>query len=164
MSQKIEEGVSKAGGRAPRGSVKSEADVPTPRGQSASARDEASEGDRNGGVEAVPADRGHQGHQRSDLGRDAVELAQDNPVATLLVASAIVIGGGLLVARIVHDLNRADGAERSSSSPLVSGWGPKATHTISQIRDAVFGLALMKAVDSLERTFPGFREHFDSSR
>ena len=161
MSQKIEEGVSKAGGRATRGSVKSEADVPTPRGQSASARDEASEGDLNGGVGADPA---HRGHQRSDLGRDAVELAQDNPVATLLVASAIVIGGGLLVARIVHDLNRADGAERSSSSPLVSGWGPKATHTISQIRDAVFGLALMKAVDSLERTFPGFREHFDSSR
>ena len=163
MSQKIEDGVSKAGGRATRGSGKSDSHMSTPRGQSESARDEASEGDLNGGVQADPADRGHQGHQRSDLGRDAVELAQDNPVATLLIASAIVIGGGLLVARIVHDLNRSDEADRHSSASLVSGWGPKATHTISQIRDAVFGLALMKAVDSLERTFPGFREHFDSS-
>ena len=161
MSQKSDDGKSKTGGRATRGSVKSEAHVSTPREQSESARDEASQGD--GGVEARADKRGHQGDQRSDPGRDAVELAQDNPVATLLIASAIVIGGGLLVARIVHELNRSDGAERHSTS-LVSGWGPQATHTISQIRDAVFGLALMKAVDSLERTFPGFREHFDSSR
>ena len=174
MSHKTEDGVAKSAERATRGSVQSDVHAPATRGQSAPARDETSartdttrrpsdgsEGDVSGAGESRREGRDH---ERSDLGREAVEIAQDNPLATLLVASAIVIGGGLLVARIVREVNRSGGTERSSSTSLASGWGPKATHTISQLRDAAFGLALMKAVDSLERTFPGFREHFDSSR
>ena len=100
-----------------------------------------------------------------DMGRDVMRAATAYPVVSLLVLSAVVIGGSMLVAAILQDDGRAE-TSRASSRPMrlasaVSGLGPKGTETLSRIRDAAFGFALDKAVDKVDGMFPGFREHYE---
>jgi hypothetical protein len=104
-------------------------------------------------------------HDAEDMGRDVMRAATTYPVASLLVLSAVVIGGSLLVASMLHDDGSAD-SSRQSRRPMrlasaVSGLGPRGTETLSRIRDAAFGFALHKAVDRLDGMFPGFREHYE---
>jgi len=87
------------------------------------------------------------------------------PVASLLVLSAVVIGGSMLVAAMLHDDGPMD-ASGESRRPIrfasaVSGLGPRATETLGRIRDAAFGFALDRAVDKVDGMFPGFREHYE---
>jgi len=100
-----------------------------------------------------------------DMGRDAMRAATAYPMVSLLVLSAVVIGGSMLVAAMLQDDGRAE-TSGASSRPLrlasaVSGLGPKGTETLSRIRDAAFGFALDKAVDKVDGMFPGFREHYE---
>ncbi len=100
-----------------------------------------------------------------DMGRDVMRAATAYPVASLLVLSAVVIGGSMLVAAMLQD-DRPRDASGESRRPMrlasaVSGLGPKGTETLSRIRDAAFGFALDKAVDKVDGMFPGFREHYE---
>ncbi len=99
-----------------------------------------------------------------DVGRDVMRAATAYPVASLLVLSAVVIGGSMLVAAMLQDEGRGDftGSPRPMRlASAVSGLGPKATETLSRIRDAAFGFALDRAVDKVDGMFPGFREHYE---
>jgi len=99
-----------------------------------------------------------------DMGRDVMRAATTYPVASLLVLSAVVIGGSMLVAAMLQDEGRGDfgGSPRPMRlASAVSGLGPKATETLSRIRDAAFGFALDRAVDKVDGMFPGFREHYE---
>jgi hypothetical protein len=99
-----------------------------------------------------------------DVGRDVMRAATAYPVASLLVLSAVVIGGSMLVAAMLQDDGRGDFSDSPRPMRLasaVSGLGPKATETLSRIRDAAFGFALDRAVDKVDGMFPGFREHYE---
>jgi hypothetical protein len=100
-----------------------------------------------------------------DMGGDVMRAATAYPVASLLVLSAVVIGGSMLVAAMLHDDGPMD-ASGESRRPIrfasaVSGLGPRATETLGRIRDAAFGFALDRAVDKVDGMFPGFREHYE---
>jgi len=99
-----------------------------------------------------------------DIGRDVVHAATAHPVASLLVLSAVVIGGSMLVAALLQD----DGADTSMGSrrparlaSAASGLGPRGAETLSRIRDAAFSFVFDKAVDKVDGIFPGFREHYE---
>ena len=99
-----------------------------------------------------------------DMGRDLMHATTAHPVASLLVLGAVVIGGGILVAAMLHD-DRANGSGESRGvmrlASAAGGMGPRATETLSRIRDAAFSFALAKAVDTVDGMFPGFREHYE---
>ena len=99
-----------------------------------------------------------------DVGRDVMRAATAYPVASLLVLSAVVIGGSMLVAAMLQDDERGDfrGSPRLTRlASAVSGLGPKATDILNRIRDAAFSFALDRAVDKVDGMFPGFREHYE---
>jgi len=103
--------------------------------------------------------RDHDGRQ---MARDAVGTVKEFPIASLLIAGSVVVGGGLLIARLLRNEGASDGSRAQSLfGALSEGWGPKTTETVTRLKDAVFAVALMKAVDALEDSFPGFREHFE---
>jgi hypothetical protein len=100
----------------------------------------------------------------ADMGRDAMRAATAHPVVSLLVLSAVVIGGSMLVAAML----REDGPTSSGGSrglmgltSAASGLGPRAAETLTRIRDAAFSFALDKAIDSVDELFPGFRAHYE---
>jgi hypothetical protein len=99
-----------------------------------------------------------------DMGRDVMRAATAHPVASLLVLCAVVVGGSMLVAAMLQDDSPAD-ASGESRRPIrlaaASGLGPRASETLGRIRDAAFGFALDKAVDTVDGMFPGFREHYE---
>ncbi len=108
--------------------------------------------------------------QTAEAGRTAAEAvnehrgqaarpAGDLPIASLLLLGAVLLGGGLLVARVIREENE-DSEGRAYFSTAVNGLGPKASDTVSRIRDAAFAMVLMKTVDTIEEIFPGFRQHF----
>jgi hypothetical protein len=78
---------------------------------------------------------------------------------------AVVVGGGMLIAAVL----KGDGAARASGrsrgvmglAAASRGLGPKATETLSRIRDAAFSFVFDKAVDTVNEMFPGFREHYE---
>src|SRR5688572_8542347 len=100
----------------------------------------------------------------ADMGRDMMRAATAYPVASLLVLSAVVIGGSLFVAAMLQDRRSVD-ASGESRRPIrlaaVSGLGPRASETLGRLRDAAFGFALDKAVAKVDGMFPGFREHYE---
>ena len=99
------------------------------------------------------------------IGRDALDRAAAYPLASVLIVSAVVIGGGFLVATMLRNEGAggevAGGRRPSGLASLASGLGPKGQETANRIRDAVVSFAVAKAVDTAEQIFPGFREHFD---
>jgi hypothetical protein len=104
-------------------------------------------------------------HDAEDMGRDVMRAATTYPVASLLVLSAVVIGGSMLVATMLRDNGHADSSGPSRRpmrlASAVSGLGPRGTETLSRIRDAAVNFALDKAVDRVDGMFPGFREHYE---
>jgi len=103
-------------------------------------------------------------HDARAMADDAIHTARQYPFASLFIAGAVVVGGGLLVARLMHDSSGREGPRgRSLYETMSQGWGPKTTETVTRLRDAVFSVALLKAVDALEDAVPGFREHFDKA-
>ena len=103
-----------------------------------------------------------------DMGRNVIDADATHPVASLLVLSAILIGGAILVAAMLPDegADAATDASRTSPRPMrlasaMSGLGPRGTETLNRIRDAAFSFAFDKAVDRLDGMFPGFREHYE---
>ena len=99
------------------------------------------------------------------MGRDALDTATAYPVASLLVLSAVVIGGSLVIAAMLHD-DASESGPTGGRRPIglasaAHGLGPKGTETLIRIRDAAFGFALAKAVETAEQLFPGFREHYE---
>jgi hypothetical protein len=100
-------------------------------------------------------------HDVREMAGQAAKTANELPVASLLILSAVVLGGGLLVASMVR--NDDDSGGRAYFSAASTGLGPKASATVTRIRDAAFSMALTKAIDTIEDMFPGFREHFDKA-
>jgi hypothetical protein len=104
-------------------------------------------------------------HDAGEMGRDAMSAATAHPVASVLVLSAVVIGGSWLVAAFLRDDGFADQSEqpgrRMRLASAVSGLGPKGAETLSRIRNAAMSFAFAKAVDGIDGMFPGFREHYD---
>ena len=99
-----------------------------------------------------------------DMGRDLIQTTTAHPVASLLVLGAVVIGGGMLVAAMLHDDRANESGESRRLMRLTSaagGMGPRAAESLSRIRDAAFSFALAKAVDTVDGMFPGFREHYE---
>ena len=105
------------------------------------------------------------------MGKDAADAATTHPLASLLVLSAVVLGGGMVVAALVrqsgrssfaHDSNFSqEGSRTMGLTSSATGIGRKGTETLSRIRDAAFSLALAKAVEAVDDIFPGFREHYE---
>jgi hypothetical protein len=99
------------------------------------------------------------------MGGDLMNRAATYPLASVLIVSALVIGGGYLVATMMRD----EGVDREVTggrrprglSSVTSAFGPKGHETLAKIRDAAVSFAMAKAVDTAEQIFPGFREHFD---
>ena len=102
-------------------------------------------------------------HDVRDMADQAVRNAKDYPIASLLVLGAVVLGGGLLVASIVRHENDSSSGGQPYLAAASNGLGPRATETVTRIRDAAFSMALKKAIDTIEEMFPGFREHFDKA-
>jgi hypothetical protein len=105
-------------------------------------------------------------HDASEMAGDAVETVKAYPVISLLLVGAVVIGGGVLIASLLSqeegDHSDANDAQSKSLFAAAShGLGPKASETVTRMRDAAFNMALTKAVDTMEDLFPGFREHFE---
>ena len=96
-----------------------------------------------------------------DMGRDAMDAASAHPVTSLLVLSAVVIGGSLLVASMLRDDGSDSGHRPMSLASAATGLGPKGTETLTRIRDAAMSFALVKAVDAVNEIWPGFREHYE---
>ena len=99
------------------------------------------------------------------MGRDAMETATSHPVASLLIVSAVVIGGSFLLAAVLRN-EEADSQVGPRRRPMglasaASGLGPKGMETLTRIRDAAFSFALARAVDTAEELFPGFRGHYE---
>ena len=99
------------------------------------------------------------------MGRDAMDAATAHPVASLLLLSAVVIGGSFVVAALLKDGGpegkAPDGRRPMGLASAAHGLGPKGTETLMRIRDAAFGFALARAVDTAEQLFPGFRDHYE---
>jgi hypothetical protein len=104
-------------------------------------------------------------HDEADMGRDVMRSATGYPVASLLVLSAVVVGGSVLVAAMLRNGGPSDGPGKSRQpmrlGSAMSGLGPKGVETLSRIRDAAFSFAFDKAIDRVEGMFPGFREHYE---
>jgi hypothetical protein len=104
-------------------------------------------------------------HDAADMGRDVMRSATAHPVASLLVLSAVVVGGSMLVAAMLRNGGPADGPGKSRQpmrlGSAMSGLGPKGVETLSRFRDAAFSFAFDKAIDRVEGMFPGFREHYE---
>jgi hypothetical protein len=96
-------------------------------------------------------------HDARQMGQDVLEVAREFPVASLTICAAVVVGGGILVGAMLRN------PESGGAQHLASGLGPKATDTLSKMRDAAFSLVLAKAVATVEEMFPGFREHFENA-
>jgi len=99
------------------------------------------------------------------MGRDAMDTATSHPVASLLIVSAVVIGGSFLLAAVLRN-EEADsqvGARRKAMglASAANGLGPKGIETLTKIRDAAFSFAMARAVDTAEQLFPGFRAHYE---
>jgi ElaB/YqjD/DUF883 family membrane-anchored ribosome-binding protein len=108
--------------------------------------------------DAIDAGRG----QVVDAVDDATDYVRNNPVTSLLVLGAVVIGGSLLVAAMLREdrPESVSGASMALAS-AAHGLGPRGTETLSRIRDAAFSFALDKIVDTVEEMFPGFRQHYE---
>jgi len=102
-----------------------------------------------------------------DMSRDASDVAVANPMTSLLLLGAVIVGGSLLVAAMLDgDTPSGASSERPRAlglSSAVSGLGPKGTETLNRLRDAAFSFALAKAVDAADDIWPGFREHYERS-
>ena len=101
--------------------------------------------------------------ERVENAADQVEHSY--PLGPLLVLGAVVIGGGMLVAAMLHDDGPMDGAGESRR-PMglvraASNMSPRVTETLSRIRDAAFSFAIAKAIDTVEDLLPGFRDHYE---
>lgn len=100
-----------------------------------------------------------------DMGRDAMRAATAHPMASLLVLSAVVLGGSMIVAALLQPDRHDDGSGQSRGpmrlASAVNGLGPRGTETLNRIRDAAFSFLLAKAVDTVDGMFPGFREHYE---
>jgi hypothetical protein len=93
---------------------------------------------------------------------DATDYVRHNPVTSLLVLGAVVIGGSMLVAAMLRDDRPASASGTSMAlASAAHGLGPRGTEVLSRIRDAAFSFALAKVVDTVEEMFPGFREHYE---
>lgn len=99
------------------------------------------------------------------MGQDAADTARANPLTSLFVLSAVVVGGGIVVAALVRNSGRPGFSQETPRvvglSSSATGIGRKGTETLSRIRDAAFSLALSKAVQAVDDIFPGFREHYE---
>ena len=98
----------------------------------------------------------------------AAKTVREYPLASLLLVGGIVIGAGLIVASMMENDDEADAPQEKSSTPravaaATSALGPRGAQALKRIRDAVFGFAIAKTVDTVEDRFPGFREHFDKA-
>ena len=101
----------------------------------------------------------------ADLGRELMGVAKAYPVVSLIVMGTVVVGGSLLVSRILQHGEPDDASGQShrvmSLASASSGLGSKGAETLGRIRDAVFSFVFAKAVDTVEDLFPGFREHYE---
>ena len=85
-------------------------------------------------------------HDAGEMADDAMDTFRAYPVASLLVIGAAVVGGGILIASL---LAQGDGeAKGGNAEPsglfaaASNGLGPKASETVTRMRDAAFALAL----------------------
>jgi hypothetical protein len=104
-------------------------------------------------------------HDVEDMERDAAHAVREHAIGTLLVLGVVVVGGAILVAKMLEGEQPESYAEDSprpmSLKSAASGLGPKGTETLTRIRDAAFSFVMAKAVEAADQAFPGFREHFD---
>lgn len=102
-----------------------------------------------------------------DMERDAADAVREHAIGTLLVLGVVVVGGAILVAKVLDNERPESQAEDEPRSmglkSAASGLGPKGTETLTRIRDAAFSFVLAKAVEAADQAFPGFREHFDKA-
>jgi hypothetical protein len=101
----------------------------------------------------------------TDVALDETRVATAHPMASLLVLSAVVIGGGMLIAALLQDDQPADKSWESQRprrlASAVNGLGPKGIETLSRMRDAALSFAFDRAIDKVDAIFPGFREHYE---
>lgn len=104
-------------------------------------------------------------HDAEEIGSDAARAVGANPLTSLLLLGAVVIGGSLLVAAMLDNDAPEDSAGESHRfmglTSAASGLGPKGTETLNRIRDAAISFALAKAVETADEVWPGFREHYE---
>ena len=105
------------------------------------------------------------GTDAREMSGDLMNRAAAYPLASVLIVSGLVIGGGFLVATMLRD-EGADGEVAGVRRPrglssVTSSLGPKGQETLTRIRDAAVSFAIAMAVDTAEQIFPGFREHFE---
>lgn len=110
--------------------------------------------------DAPPDDSSRQSSDYYDVetsGRDAMRVVRENPMASLFIFGAIVVGGGLLL----HTLNQHSRANGGAPGLSAGVFGPKTGETLVRLREAAIGFALAKVVESIDSNFPGFRDHFE---
>jgi len=96
-----------------------------------------------------------------EMADDAGTLVSDHPVASLLILGA-AIGGGLILASVIGGEHESSASsEHRAHSASSTPWGPRTAAVVAQFRDALFGLAVAKAVQSVDELFPGFKEHYE---
>jgi hypothetical protein len=117
------------------------------------------------GRAAKTTDKAGRDEDAADIGRDVMRSATAYPVASLLVLSAVLVGGGMLVASMLRNGGPSDAPGKSRQAmrlgSAMSGLGPRGVETLSRIRDAAFSFAFDKAIDKVDGMFPGFREHYE---
>lgn len=97
-----------------------------------------------------------------DMAHDVMRASTAHPVATWLVLGAVVIGGGMLVAAMLHDEGGSGESRRPMRLAAAAGSiGPRVAETLGRMRDAAFSFALAKAVDTVDGILPGFRDHYE---
>lgn len=98
-----------------------------------------------------------------EMGLDAMNVARQYPVTSIIAFGALVVGGSMLVAAML-DEDQTSGS--SSGSPLrlssaVSSLGPKGSETVTRIRDAAVQFALDKIVEAADELWPGFKQKYE---
>ena len=99
-------------------------------------------------------------HEWSEMREDAWTIARRYPIPTALIATGLVIGGGVIATNLMRS-QRTDGAP--SRGNFVLGLSPQTNQTVIRMRDAMLSLLMAKVVDVIEGRLPGFREHFDKA-
>jgi hypothetical protein len=105
-------------------------------------------------------------HDASVMTSDAWKIARDYPVPAALIVSGLIIGGSVLAVHLLRQEGRSSDDStgvRSLYTAASNRLGPQTSQTMTRLRDAMLGMALMKFVETIDGRFPGFREHFDKA-